>query len=252
MSSVINISFSPTGSSLKAAEQISEAFDYEKRTIDLCKEITDEVNIGRENVCIFSMPCYGGRIPETAVQRLLHIHGSNTSAVVCVTFGNRAYEDALLELADCVEANGFKVIAGCAVATEHNIMHVFGTGRPDDMDREQIKKFAAAAAKKAAACDLDNRPEIPGQRPYKEKHSKVMPILVGEECNNCGLCEHECPVHAISTDGKKTDEKLCINCMRCIDICPNKCRKLPDDIVTSLVSRLKNVCSGRKNNEFFI
>ena len=76
---------------------------------------------------LFNALLYGGRrIPETAVQRLLDIHGSNMLAVVCVTFGNRAYEDALLELADCVEAKmAFKVIAGCAVATEHNIMHVF-------------------------------------------------------------------------------------------------------------------------------
>ena len=84
------------------------------------------IEIEGDSICIFSVPCYGGRIPRTAAERLLKIRGNQTPAIVCVTFGNRAFEDALLELADIVQMQGFSVFAGCGAATEHNIMGIFG------------------------------------------------------------------------------------------------------------------------------
>ena len=144
MKKIYNINFSPTGSSMEVAEEIIKAFGCEETVIDLCEEVTEEIHIESDSLCLFSVPCYGGRIPKTAEERLLHIHGENTPAVVCVTFGNRDFEDALLELADLAEANGFSVIAACAAVTEHNIMHVFGKDRPDCSDKEELRKFSSA------------------------------------------------------------------------------------------------------------
>lgn len=60
------ISFSPTGTSRRVAEGIAEAFSNEKTIVDLCEETVGEMQIGKEDICIFSAPCYGGRIPQTA------------------------------------------------------------------------------------------------------------------------------------------------------------------------------------------
>ena len=185
MKKIYNINFSPTGSSMEVAEEIIKAFGCEETVIDLCEEVTEEIHIESDSLCLFSVPCYGGRIPKTAEERLLHIHGENTPAVVCVTFGNRDFEDALLELADLAEANGFSVIAACAAVMEHNIMHVFGKDRPDCSDKEELRKFSSAIIDKLKAGKSD-RPIISGNRPYKERHSSPMPILVNEtSCTHC-------------------------------------------------------------------
>lgn len=249
---LFHITFSPTGTSKKVAEQIAQAFDCAEMTLDLCKAWTEDVQLKQDDICIFSVPCYGGRVPQTAAERLSHIHGAGTPAIVCVTFGNRAFEDALLELADCVAANGFQVIAGCAAAAEHNIMHIFGQGRPDALDREEIQQFSNRVAQKVKSGQT-TRPVLPGHYPYKERHMAKTPILVDEKtCVSCGICAAACPVQAISADGRHHSEDVCIGCMRCIKICPNKSKTISNEYVTALIQRVGSACEGRKANEFYL
>ena len=252
MHNLYTITFSPTGTSQLAADRIAEAFETKPVSVDLCQEVSGEIQIEPDSVCILSAPCYGGRIPETAVERFSHIRGNGAAAIVCVTYGNRAYEDALLELADCAKTAGCRVIAGCAAVGEHNIMHIYGTGRPDASDLDELHQFAVQAARKIEA-GLTEEPVLPGNRPYKERHVSTMKILTDENtCKSCGLCAAKCPVRAISDDGRHVDETLCINCMRCIKICPEKCRKIPEELVSGLIQRVGKACEGRKANEFYL
>ena len=124
MKKVYEIIFSPTGHSKKAAELIageliSGELRGQKKTVDLCLPGDEERETAIEagSICIFSVPCYGGRVPQTAAERISKRIKApqgkeKVPAIICVTYGNRAFEDALLELADLVEKAGFRVLAG--------------------------------------------------------------------------------------------------------------------------------------------
>ena len=114
MKKIYTVTFSPTGTSKMVAGLISSAFDGEKIDIDLCMEKNRKLTADGDDLCVFSLPCYGGRVPHTAAERLAGICGQSTPAIICVTFGNRDFEDSLLELSDIVSENGFRVISACA------------------------------------------------------------------------------------------------------------------------------------------
>lgn len=46
------------------------------------------------------MPVYAGRVPALAVERLKGIKTSGVKCVIIAVYGNRAYEDALVEMQD--------------------------------------------------------------------------------------------------------------------------------------------------------
>lgn len=49
-----------------------------------------------------------------------------------------------------------------------------------------------------------------------------MAYHITDDCINCGACEGECPVQAISEgDGKYViDADTCIDCGACAEVCP--------------------------------
>lgn len=49
-----------------------------------------------------------------------------------------------------------------------------------------------------------------------------MAYVINDDCINCGACEAECPVDAISEGDDKyvIDPELCISCGACADVCP--------------------------------
>lgn len=49
-----------------------------------------------------------------------------------------------------------------------------------------------------------------------------MAYKISDACVNCGACEGECPVNAISEkDGKRViDANICASCGACVGACP--------------------------------
>ncbi len=99
-------------------------------------------SFNKEDICIIGVPSYGGRVPSIALERIKGLKGNNAKAVLVVSYGNRAYEDTLRELSECVTNGGFCCIAGVAAIAEHSIMHQFATGRPDKEDKEELVQFS--------------------------------------------------------------------------------------------------------------
>lgn len=249
-----DIVFSPTGGTKKVADCLTDTLEGDVTTVALTDSKQDfhAVSLAKEDVAVISVPSYGGRVPAVAVERLGMVHGNGARAVLVCVYGNRAYEDTLVELEDAAKQAGFQVIAAVAVIAEHSIARQFAAGRPDAQDSAQLSDFAKQIQHKLSAADT-SEPAIPGNRPYKKAGGAGMVPKATKECTNCGVCAAECPVQAIDKGNpKKVDEKACISCMRCITACPQGTRKLNPVMLSAASLMLKKVCSERKECELFL
>lgn len=249
-----SIVFSPTGGTQKVATVLTDALEGEVARVDLTdgKQNFPAVQLTQEDVAVISVPSYGGRVPAVAVERLTKLNGQGARAILVCVYGNRAYEDTLVELEDAAKQAGFRVIAAVAAIAEHSIARQFAAGRPDAQDAKQLSDFARQIQSKLSAGD-STEPSIPGNRPYKKAGGTGMVPKPTKECTSCGVCAAECPVQAIDKKNpKKVDEKACISCMRCISVCPHSARKVSPVMLSAASLMLKKVCSERKDCELFL
>lgn len=253
--SVYEITFSPTGGTKKAADIFTESFSPESTYVDLVSKQTDcsGYSFRPEDICIVSVPSYGGRVPNIAVRRLRQMKGDGAKAVLIVAYGNRDYDDTFAELQDVLEEAGFVCIAGVAAIAEHSIMRQFAAGRPNEQDEKELAEFAFRIRAAMEAGSLSGDLKLPGNRPYREYGGVPMKPRTGKACVRCGYCAGECPTGAISAlDPSQTDNKTCISCMRCIAVCPQKARSVSKALLTAGSMKLKKACSGYKENELFL
>ncbi|MEG2570229.1 MAG: 4Fe-4S binding protein [Clostridia bacterium] len=218
--------------------------------------IAENKVFAHDELVVFGVPSYGGRVPVPAAQGIAKMHGDNTPAVLIVTYGNRAYDDTLLELQNIVEKNGFAVLAAAAFVTEHSIMHSVAHGRPDEKDIDEIHKFAQNAWAKISGCQADQnitRLKLPGKTPYVIYNGIPLKPQATNACTKCGICAEQCPTGAIAQDSpNKTDKNVCVSCMRCIKICPNGARRLNPLMLSVAEKGFAKKCSERKEPEIFI
>lgn len=254
---ITGIYFSPTESTKKVVELIAGEIHGNRASLDLTDAAPKrpDYSFTENEAVIVGVPVYGGRVPETAVERLRKLHGRQTPAVLVVTYGNRAYEDALIELRDVLVEQGFKTAAAAAVVTEHNIIHSIAAGRPDQADQAALKQFGQKVDERFRTMQSTYQLEavaVKGKTPYRPYGTIPFKIKVSGSCNQCGLCIKKCPVQAISrTDPKVTDQERCISCMRCVRVCPAGGRKISPFMLFMAGKKLKKVCGSRKEPEFF-
>ena len=167
--SVFEIVFSPTGGTQKVSGLVAGALDKNTVTVDLTDSGLDfsAVSMTEDDVAVISVPAYAGRIPAVVADRLGMVRGNGARAVLVCVYGNRAFEDTLVELEDVAKHAGFRVIAAVAAIAEHSIARQFAAGRPDAQDAAQLAEFAQQIQQKLLAEDASG-PSIPGNRPYKQ------------------------------------------------------------------------------------
>lgn len=248
------ITFSPTGGTEKAADMLLQAFPekYEKISLLECKKAYAEYSFQKGDICIIAVPSYGGRVPATASQRLAQMQGNKAACILLVVYGNRAFEDTLIELKQVAEDAGFVPMAAVAAIAEHSIMRQFAAGRPDAFDKEELLIFGKKIRERLLSETDSIEVQVPGNIPYKELHASSMVPKVLEACVKCGCCVRECPVEAIDPKTFEADKEKCISCMRCIAVCPENARILEKELLAGLVSRLEKACSGHRENQLFL
>lgn len=247
------IIFSPTGGTKRVADILTGRLAENADTIDLCDRALDFSGIAftPEDVCVIAVPSYGGRVPGIAVHRLSQLKGMGAKAILTVVYGNREFEDTLVELKDTLDAAGFACAAAVAAVAEHSILPQFASGRPDAEDVRELEGFADAILERLNG---DSLPEltVPGNQPYKP--FKVIPMTpaANKSCVKCGICAKGCPVGAIPMDDPgKTDNSKCISCMHCVRVCPQDARRVNKLLLMGAEQKLKKACSTRKANALF-
>lgn len=249
-----DVVFSPTGGTQKVAALLTDALEGKVTRVNLTDSKQDfcAVQLTQEDVAVICVPSYGGRVPAVAVKRLTALHGNGARAILVCVYGNRAYEDTLVELEDAARQAGFQVIAAVAAVAEHSVARQFAAGRPDAQDAKQISDFAKKIQDKLSAQDF-SEPAIPGNRPYKKVGGVGVVPKPTKACTNCGVCATKCPVQAIDKENaEKVDGKACISCMRCISVCLQSARKVNPIMIWAAGLMLKKMCSERKACELFL
>jgi ferredoxin len=214
-----------------------------------------------DELAIVGAPVYGGLIPIDAMCRLRRLSGNDTPAVVVAVYGNREYEDALLELRDLVMAGGFRPVAGGAFIGEHsfsNAVTPIAVGRPDAQDLQKAMAFGRMVRDKlrgVQALDEVAPVAVPGKLPIKKREGpwRAPPVTKAGVCTLCGECAEVCPTAAISVAGVVvTDGRVCISCCACVKSCPMGARVMEDARAIRSARWLSTECSERKEPEVYV
>ena len=264
MKSLNLIYYSPTGTTQKIVREIGR---------NLGLKLTSEKNIAdnkaepitkvcNSSLTIIGMPVYAGRLPITVIETLKRLQSNQSPAIIIVVYGNREYDDSLLELKGIASNCGFRIIAGAAFVGEHSYStkeKPLAKNRPDKKDLEKCKDFALLVTQK-----LKNREEtntlsevkITGDFPYKERKqlsATIHPETNNDRCNLCGICVDSCPTNAIIIhDTVITNGELCTLCCACVKNCPDNARTLDNPSVNSIRENLFLNFAIRKEPVYFV
>ncbi|MCW8799693.1 MAG: EFR1 family ferrodoxin [Desulfobacter sp.] len=225
-------------------------------------EIRDTVLAPFEDndIVLLGAPVYAGRLPADAADFLKKLTASDTPAILTVVYGNREYEDALLELKDVASACGFIPVSGAAFIGEHSFASTdipVAMNRPDENDLKQAEDFGNNTGnllKKTKDLKKITALEVPGNFPYKEGMGKGAPdfIEVTDACTACGICAAACPSNAIDEEnGFATIAADCILCCACIKACPEQARLMKDGPIKDKARWLNETCSTPKPVQVF-
>lgn len=255
MKSIHLIYFSPASSTKKVARILGESMGAPFTEHDITQGIPEALVFDPDDLVVFAMPVYAGRIPYYATQILARIRGSRTSAVIVCVYGNRDYDDALLELLHISEKNGFVVIAAAAFIARHSIFPEVAENRPDEKDYAKIEEFGKKCInefKKDHNSNLIPPLKIRGSRPYRNPSEIPFVPEANRKCTKCGTCADLCPAGAISKENpRETDKSLCFTCTRCIVSCPVNARRFRGIMYRLANRKFKSKLMERKEPELY-
>lgn len=219
------------------------------------------VDVEADDLVIIGAPVYAGQIAIEAHKRLEKIKFAGNPVVLVAVYGNRHFDDALIDLREMASRLGLKPVAAAAFIGEHSYStrdFPIAKGRPDAEDKQLAKDFGAQIAAKIQALKvLDDAPtlQLPGTDPLPERrvigpsHAETAPT----KCVECGACLTACPTGAIYfKKGYQTDAALCTICCACVKACKRRARIIISEHIPQLREMLASSCAERKEPQIFV
>ncbi|MFC2011098.1 4Fe-4S dicluster domain-containing protein [Chloroflexota bacterium] len=259
---VINKAFSiylsPTGTTQKVALAVATGMGIPIEACDLTIPKARQAfnhSFGKDEIAIFGLPVYAGRLPKNIEDFFSGLEGNAAPAVALVLYGNRDYNDALVELRLRLEDRGFVVKAGAAFIGEHTFSKNIARGRPDNNDLAIAAEFGGKVAV-SIATDITGTLNLKGNYPFVWKgydpanpgdHPTFFSIETNEHCTQCHLCAENCPWEAIDMDDPKIiNSAICMRCLRCLKNCPSSAKCIVDDKFLSFLPDFEKRLNSRR------
>ena len=264
--------FSATGTSKKIVTSIAEiiAENYGgKITVSNIDFTLPEArkktfSFDKDDLVIAGIPVYAGRVPNVLLKFLNTISGNGATAVAVVLYGNRDYDDALIEFRDILESDGFNVIAGGAFIGEHSFSTTLAANRPDKQDMAIAADFADRIYNKMKTQKEASVVVVKGNKPYrdyyrlKDKNGNPINILkvipkTNSDCTDCKLCSEICPMGSIDMNDVSKITGICIKCCACVKNCPVGAKYFDDENYLWHKNELEVEFTGtRRKPEYFV
>ncbi len=159
-----------------------------------------DVAVPSDSLAVIATPVFEGVIPDIAIERMKEIQGNHANCVVIAVYGNRAYDDGLIQLKKIPPSYAVSMLSPPLQAVaEHSIMRQFGSGRPDEEDSKELKKFAEEILEKLSSDkELSTDYFVPGSHEYKRLGNLSVVPKANASCTGCGKCAEACPTGAIN------------------------------------------------------
>lgn len=234
--------FSGTGTTEKVATTVAKTVaqglgaEYRTFSFNLPEARKDELNFTADDLVVLATPVYAGRVPNLLLPYLQEkVKGNGALGIPVVLYGNRNFDDGLMELKNVMRDNGFHPVAAAAVVGEHSFSRILGAGRPDAEDMALVAKLAEESISKVQGLDAPPAEAIQVAgcdpiRPYytpRDRHGepirdflKAKPMTDDEKCVKCGLCARLCPMGSIDPANVADVVGKCIKCCACVKKCP--------------------------------
>ena len=214
-------------------------------------------------------PVYAGRVPNLLIKYVASVQGNGALAVPVVCYGNRHYDDALMELRNTLRDGGFHPVAGAAFSCQHAFSPSQNAGRPDISDLTIAAGFAYDVFQKvegltdpAATVPV----AVPGNDPVgpyytpRDRHGepikdflKAKPVTDPDKCVKCGLCARLCPMGSIDPADVSNVAGKCIKCCACVKKCPTGAKYFDHEGYLYHQHELEDQYAGRRApSEIFV
>lgn len=239
---VWGVYFSATGTTEKVVTTLAKSMaqalnaEYKETCFNAPASRKTALAFTAEDLVVVGVPVYAGRVPNLILPYVQGmIHGNGALGVPVVLYGNRNFDDGLMELRNVMRDNGFHPISAAAIVGEHSFSTTLGAGRPDaddmaliatlaDKTVETVKALTEAPNQAIAVegCDPIRPYYTPRDRngePIKD-FLKAKPVTHADKCVKCGLCAQLCPMGSIDSEDFSNVVGKCIKCCACVKKCP--------------------------------